>query len=136
MKRLHQVLGYAGLIPFFVFALLSYLNQNFKIILVCYSALIFSFLAGLLWASSLSNKQPTHTLYMSISAMLWSFIWIFFALEIKFYSLLFITISFSFVALYCYERIYLSSIYPAYFLKLRMHLSLSAATILFLVSFI
>jgi hypothetical protein len=77
MKRLHQVLGYAGLIPFFVFALLSYLNQDFKIILVCYSALIFSFLAGLLWASSLSNKQPTHTLYMSISAMLWSFIWIF-----------------------------------------------------------
>ncbi|HBH10538.1 MAG TPA: DUF3429 domain-containing protein, partial [Gammaproteobacteria bacterium] len=72
MKRLHQVLGYAGLIPFFVFALLSYLNQDFKIILVCYSALIFSFLAGLLWASSLSNKQPTHTLYMSISAMLWS----------------------------------------------------------------
>ena len=136
MKRLHLVLGYAGLIPFFVFALLSYLNQDFKIILVCYSALIFSFLAGLLWASSLSNKQPTHTLYMSISAMLWSFIWIFFALEIKFYSLLFITISFSFVALYCYERIYLSNIYPDYFLKLRMHLSLSAATILFLVSFI
>ena len=143
MVRLHKILGYSGLVPFFGFALLYHINDvPWDFLLVVYSALIFSFLAGLLWASTLNYELPTHALYVSISAMLWSFMWIFFWVFFsglqnqQFHSFLFIVISFSFIALYYYERMYLSKIYSASFLKLRAPLSLSVAGIFFLVAII
>ena len=63
MGRLHKILGYSGLVPFFGFALLYYVfNEPWNFALVVYSALIFSFLAGLLWASTLNHEPPKHTL--------------------------------------------------------------------------
>ena len=137
MERLHKIFGYSGLVPFFCFALFYYVDIWWNFALVAYSALIFSFLSGLLWASTLNQKLPKHTLYVSVCAMLWSFVWIFYiGMTKQPHSFLFIIMSFSFIALHCYEEKYLLNIYPVAFRKLRMHLSLSVAAILFLVSFI
>ncbi len=138
MGRLHKILGYSGLVPFFGFALLYYVfNEPWYFALVVYSALIFSFLSGLLWASTLNHEPPKHTLYVSVGAMLWSFLWILWIFWMPGKQNYFlIIIPFSFIALHCYERIYLSKIYPTSFLKLRMHLSLFVAAIIFLVCFI
>ena len=132
MSRLHQILGYGGLIPFFGLTLLYYQNfENADFYLIAYSALIFSFLGGLLWASTLNYVLPMHTLYVSVGTMLWSWVWLIFT-EINW----FIIISFSFFALYWYEKKYVAHTYSEIFLKLRTHLSLSAATILFFAYFI
>ena len=83
---------------------------------------------------ALNHEPPNHTLYVSVGAMLWAFLWILWMPCKQNYFL--IIIPFSFIALHCYERIYLSKIYPTSFLKLRMHLSLFVAAIIFLVCFI
>jgi len=140
MNRLHQILGYAGIFPFFIFSLVYFFSNKEEyslLLLVAYSGLIFSFLGGLLWATTFDYEPPKHVLYVSVGTILWSFVWIISCrIPEQFYPFLFVIISSSFIALHCYERIYLSTIYSKTFLRLRMYLSLSVTSILLLVAFI
>ena len=79
MNRLHQILGYAGIFPFFIFSLVYFFSNKEEyslLLLVAYSGLIFSFLGGLLWATTLDYEPPKHVLYVSVGTILWSFVWI------------------------------------------------------------
>jgi|TARA_B100001250_G_scaffold409319_1_gene433416 hypothetical protein len=132
LKKIHLILGYGGLIPFFGLALLHYLNfENADSFLIAYAALIFSFLGGLLWKSTLYNDLPAHVIYISVTVMLWAWVWLIFN-QLNW----FFIASCSFFALYLYEKKYLIQTYPDGFIKLRLHLSMSATVVLLVVFFI
>lgn len=90
MNVLHRVLGYGGLIPFVGLAmffhypeelvnnLLGTQTSPIEFWLKSYAALIFTFIGGIYWATSLqpSNKSLTPLLWFSIVMMLWAWIWI------------------------------------------------------------
>ncbi|KUJ71079.1 DUF3429 domain-containing protein [Thiomicrospira sp. WB1] len=134
-------LGYAGLLPFILLSLAlwwpaPYLPADLLAqALLTYSALIFSFLSGLLWFGSFvlgqhSRQQASQMLWLSIVAMPWSwswFLWNHFAP-----GLTFLAAGLSYVLLWAYERETLAHIYPQGFFVLRTHLTFAAALSLWL----
>lgn len=69
-NKITKILGYSGLIPFYVFALLT-INENFTFfidIFFLYSVIILSFLSGSLWMKLIKNpNQKNSVLYKFIS---------------------------------------------------------------------
>ena len=131
MNQQHRLLGYAGLIPFIGLALGSLFNSvHAPLFLLSYAALIFSFLGGILWGQSLIKSLPLHVTLVSVSCMLWAWVW----LLMPAYNWLWLA-ALSFVALWLYEWIVLRSYLAADFVKLRGQLSLVAALSLIVANF-
>lgn len=123
MSPQHRYLGYAGLIPFVFLATASLLDsRHAAIFLIDYAALIFSFLGGMLWSLSLREKMPAHVALVSVSAMLWAWLW----LITPAYNWFWLA-ALSFVALWLYEWFLLRRFIAHDFLMLRGQLSLIAA---------
>jgi hypothetical protein len=140
-NRWLKPLGYAGLLPFALLCLALWwppgsLPSDFlTLALLSYSALIFSFLSGLLWFGSFvlgqhSRQQATQALWISIVAMLWSWSWFLWGHFAP--GLTFLAAGLSFVLLWTYERETLAHIYPRGFFALRTHLTFGAAFSLWL----
>jgi len=130
MTSWHRYLGYAGLIPFIVLSLASLADiQHAHFFLLSYAALIFSFLGGILWGCSLQLRLTPHVSLVSISCMLWAWLW----LLMPGYDWL-IPAALSFVLLWLYEWFLLKQRMNRDFLKLRGQLSLVAAFSLLLSS--
>lgn len=126
LSRTHSLFGYLGLIPFFGLVVASErLGGHYAEWLLSYAALIFTFLGGIIWFSSLVEGAAKHQVWVSIIGMLWAWSWLIYPLE---YPMLIAGISF--LALWLYERHCLVSIYPAEFWTLRTVLSLGAASAL------
>ncbi len=131
MKTPHRYLGYAGLIPFVILALGSLLdNRHAEIFLLDYAALIFSFLGGMLWTLSIRETLPAHVALVSVSAMLWAWLW----LLTPAYNWFWLA-ALSYVALWLYEWFLLRRFIEHQFLMLRGQLSLIAALSLVLANF-
>lgn len=124
MSRTHQLLGYAGLIPFIGLALLNILGSypDSSEWLLSYAALIFSFLGGLLWLVSMQYELPRHVPMVSVGLMLWAWCWLLWPTFNWFW-----LAAWSFLGLWLYEKFYLASVYSPAFLRIRAHLSLIAA---------
>ena len=124
MTRLHQLLGYAGLIPFVVLAMLTVTGVYAASIewLLSYAALIFSFLGGLLWLVSMQYELPKHVPLVSVSVMLWAWCWLLWPTFNWFW-----LAAWSFLSLWLYEKFYLAAVLSPAFLRLRGQLSLIAA---------
>ncbi len=130
MTSWHRYLGYAGLIPFIVLSLASLAGiQHAHFFLLSYAALIFSFLGGILWGCSLQLRLAPHVSLVSISCMLWAWLW----LLMPGYDWL-IPAALSFALLWLYEWFLLKQHVSRDFLKLRGQLSLVAAFSLLLSS--
>jgi len=130
MSPQHRYLGYAGLIPFIFLATASLLDSRHAAIFpIDYAALIFSFLGGMLWSLSLREKMPAHVALVSVSAMLWAWLW----LIMPAYNWFWLA-ALSFVALWLYEWFLLRRFIAHDFLMLRGQLSLIAALSLVLAS--
>ncbi|TCK08634.1 DUF3429 domain-containing protein [Marinobacterium mangrovicola] len=128
MTPWHSRLGYAGLIPFI--GLTALVLQSFpgaSYWLLSYSALILSFLGGLLWAGSLNRQVPTHVLFVSVGVMIWAWVWLLLP-QFSWY----LPGSITFVLLWLYERIFLGDTYSREFMRLREWLTGLAALSLFL----
>lgn len=123
MSRLHQLLGYAGLIPFIGLAVLTVTGvyPASSEWLLTYAALIFSFLGGLLWLVSMQYQLPKHVPLVSIALMLWAWCWLLWPAFNWFW-----LAAWSFLGLWLYEKFYLASVYSPAFLRMRGHLSLIA----------
>ncbi|MCC5797205.1 MAG: DUF3429 family protein [Methylophaga sp.] len=131
MTKLHKVLGYAGLLPFLVLSLLVYNDQReIEWMLRDYSALIFSFLGGLLWLSSTRVYVPAHVAVVAVSCMLWAWCWL---IVPQFFPLWLLAASF--LALLFYEMQTLSAVYSDALMSLRKRLSLVAALSLLFAAF-
>ncbi|EMR12129.1 hypothetical protein MPL1_11803 [Methylophaga lonarensis MPL] len=131
MTKLHKVLGYAGLLPFLVLSLLVYSDQReIEWMLRDYSALIFSFLGGLLWLSSTRVYVPAHVAVVAVSCMLWAWCWL---IVPQFFPLWLLAASF--LALLIYEMQALSAVYSDALMSLRKRLSLVAALSLLFAAF-
>ena len=124
MTRLHQLLGYGGLIPFVGLAIINMTGAfpNSSEWLLTYTALIFSFLGGLLWLVSMQYQLPNHVPLVSVSMMLWAWCWLLWP-DINWFWFA----AWSFLSLWLYEKFYLSMVYSPDFLRLRGQLSLTAA---------
>ncbi|WP_019894763.1 DUF3429 domain-containing protein [Hydrogenovibrio halophilus] len=140
-NRWLKPLGYAGLTPFIGLSLMLWLQPAFlnttllAQALLSYSALIFSFLSGLLWFGSLviglhDQRQASQTLWISVVAMLWSWSWFWWAMLAP--GLVFLAAGLSYLLLWVYEREILAHWYPQGFFALRSRLSLVAAFSLWL----
>lgn len=130
MTSSHRYLGYAGLVPFVVLSLAAVADiEHAHFFLLSYAALIFSFLGGILWGHSLQLRLPPHASLVSISCMLWAWLW----LLMPGYDWL-ILAALSFVMLWLYEWFLLKQRIDRDFLKLRGQLSLVAAFSLLLSS--
>lgn len=131
MKTHHRYLGYAGLIPFVVLAIFSLFDsRHAEIFLLDYAALIFSFLGGILWSLSIKEPMPAHVSLVSVSAMLWAWLW----LLTPAYNWFWLA-ALSYVALWLYEWFLLRRFIAHDFLILRGQLSLIAALSLVLANF-
>lgn len=131
MKKHHQFLGYAGLLPFIILALGSMgASPHARIFLLSYAALIFSFLGGILWGLSVKQSLPAHASLVSVSCMLWSWLW----LLMPAYNWFWLA-ALSFAALWLYEWLLLGRYYDRDFLRLRGQLSLVAALSLVVANF-
>jgi len=72
-------LGYAGLIPFFITAILSYTTDYayFSTALIAYGATILSFLGGVRWGLAIVNSNSTHLSFSLVISILPSIVgWI------------------------------------------------------------
>lgn len=124
MTGQHRLLGYAGLIPFIGLALLSFSDAYpaSHQWLLSYAALIMSFLGGLMWHASLQHQLPRHVSIVSVMLMLWAWCWLLFPNVNWFW-----WAAWSFLAVWLYEKRYLSAVYSPAFMRLRAQLSLVAA---------
>ena len=134
MLKEHQWLGYGGLIPFVGLSLLIWLppwqfdEQMLGHFLLNYSAMILSFLGGIIWMASLVYRLPKHTLYVSVFAMLWPWLVLIEAENMGLSLPLALSIAaLSFMALWFYEKRYATAAYDYAFFKLRTQLSWVAA---------
>lgn len=131
MSPQHRYLGYGGLIPFVLLALASLFNIDHATpFLLSYAALIFSFLGGILWGHSLQRALPAHVSLVSVSCMLWAWVW----LLMSAYNWLWLA-ALSFVALWLYEWLLLRPYIKPDFLKMRGQLSFIAALSLLVAGF-
>lgn len=131
MNKQHRMLGYAGLIPFILLAIGNLAQiDHAAIFLLSYAALIFSFLGGILWGQSLSQALPPHVSLVSVSCMLWAWLW----LLMPAYNWLWLA-ALSFIALWLYEWLLLSRYLAPDFVRMRGQLSLVAALSLVVASF-
>lgn len=119
----HRTLGLAGLMPFIGLTLATLAGADiYRLYLLSYAALIFSFLGGVLWFVSLRPQAPAHITWLSVLMMLWAWSWLHpqFPLPVWIAAL-------SFVALHGYERLCVKAFYPAAFMQLRQWLTLIAS---------
>lgn len=124
----HRFGSYTGLIPFFGLSLMTIAGFSFApAALISYAALIFSFLAGIIWFASLKHPEQVHITLISLAAMLWSWCWILFP-NIDWSG----AAALSFALLWLYERKTLSDDYGDQFMTLRQWLSSGAALSLIL----
>lgn len=131
MTSSHRYLGYAGLVPFVVLSLASLADiEHAHFFLLSYAALIFSFLGGILWGQSLQLRLAPHASLVSISCMLWAWLW----LLMPGYDWV-ILAALSFVMLWLYEWFLLRQHVAKGFLQLRGQLSLIAAFCLLISKF-
>lgn len=116
---MHKFLGYAGLIPFIGLAvLIQFGYTDAQTTLISYAALIFSFLGGVQWMVSLQNALSTTHQVISVSMMLWAWLWLLLP-ELNW----FLISGLSFWLLWVYERIQFSQHYSEDFMILRRNLS-------------
>ena len=140
-NRWLKPLGYGGLIPFVGLSGWLWLEptgsdpSTLVFALLSYSALIFSFLSGLLWFGSFiigqyDRRQATQTLWVSVIAMLCSWSWFLWGLFSP--GLVLLAAGLSYLLLWAYERETLAHWYPADFFALRTRLTFVAALSLWL----
>lgn len=126
MSRLHYVLGYGGLVGFIGLTALIWLDWSTASgWMLSYSALIVSFLGGMLWQQSLISQTQQHVPVVAIILMLWPWLAIMLFPE-RWLILAAITL----LLIWRYERRFLSEHYPAEFMQMRGILSISAAILL------
>lgn len=131
MNQQHRYLGYGGLIPFVILGLASLADiSHARWFLLSYAALIFSFLGGILWGQSLIKKMPVHCSLVSVSCMLWAWLW----LLLPAYNWLWLA-ALSFVTLWLYEWLLLRPQLDPAFIRMRGQLSSIAALSLVLANF-
>ncbi len=123
MSRLHFILGYGGLAGFILLTALIWLNQpEASGWMMSYSALIVSFLGGILWQQSLLSQTAKHVPIVAVVLMLWPWLAIMLMPE-RWLLLAAITL----LLVWRYERRFLSAHYPPAFMQMRGVLSLVAA---------
>lgn len=128
MTSSQRYLGYGGLIPFVFLSVATVAGiDHAAFFLLSYAALIFSFLGGILWGVSLQQKLPDHVSLVSVSCMLWAWLW----LLMPGYNWFFLA-ALSFVALWLYEWLLLRNKLDRQFIQLRGQLSVVAAFCLLL----
>jgi hypothetical protein len=126
MTKQMRFLGFFGLIPFILLAVADLGGSHHAaIFLISYAALIFSFLGGLLWGQGLTKPMPLHSSLVSVSAMLWAWVW----LLMPGYNWFWLA-ALSFIALWLYEWLLLRRWIDPAFLRLRGQLSFVAAVCL------
>ncbi len=68
-----KTLGYAGLIPFIVFSIGSWLSlpmiTDATYILIAYAAIILSFMGAIHWGVAMANSEPNNTRYFIASVI-------------------------------------------------------------------
>lgn len=128
MQKIHQLLGYLGLIPFIgLSALHIYGWSPAYELLVTYSALIISFLAGVLWMAAMDRNLSLWLALLSNVVMLasWALLIINPGSGVLYaFTLLLIT-------LLMVEKRQLKAHYPSRFYELRSRLTLIASIALF-----
>ena len=123
MSRLHLFLGYSGLSGFILLTALIWLDQPQAAgWMMSYSALIVSFLGGILWQQSLLSQTAKHVPIVAVILMLWPWLAIMLVPE-RWLLLAAITL----LLVWRYERRFLSEHYPPAFMRMRGVLSLVAA---------
>ncbi len=99
-----KILGYAGLIPFILLSIASWLQIPLDIdvtnMLLTYAAIIFSFMGAVHWGIAISSKQDSSE-YLIVSVMPALIAWLA-LLAPQTYA--FLLLLFGFIALYVYDR--------------------------------
>lgn len=132
MNILHRILGYGGLIPFIGLASIAHYPQellnslfnsqpDIQFWLISYAALIYSFIGGIYWSSSLINQNRNGILLLSIVMMLWAWMWVLMPDSIAAWLM-----ALSFLALPLIEFKWLKSDWSDDFIKMRLQLSVLA----------
>ena len=130
IQKLVQKYGLSGLIPFVVPALLVWvLPEKTGLLLsdffIYYSAIILSFLSGILWCIGLqqvispiddNRDRNQHTKYLTISIVFSLLAWVSLLIPLTGGLLLLGT---GFIVIRQFEKKYLASIYPEWFSKMR-----------------
>lgn len=128
MHPIHTILGYLGLIPFIgLSALHIYQWLPAYELLVTYSALILSFLAGLLWMSAMDTERSIRLAIASKGIVLASWA----LLYLNPGHVILYAFSLLFILLYLFETLYLKSLYPSGFFSLRSRLTVITTLSLF-----
>lgn len=125
MNKIHQVLGYLGLIPFVILSALNiYGWQYADNLLISYSLLIVTFLAGILWSMTLKYHLSHWIVIFSNLVMLasWGLI------TINDMKGIFYAISILFILVYLVENFALKELYAKGFYRLRSQLTFIAVT--------
>lgn len=138
VQVLYRFLGYAGLVPFLVLSGLSHISffdWDVKWALLTYAAMIFSFLGGILWGSTVVKAEQDaisfSVLWVSVASMLWGWTWLLGAVWWPEFNFLWLA-SVSFLLLWLYETRAMAKTFPVFFMRLRRDLSWVAALSLFI----
>lgn len=126
MKAVHHILGYLGLIPFLGLAVLQLSDDIYAIhaysLLVHYSALIITFLAGVIWMAGIHFQKNLWLALFSNIVMLISWLLLWLSPNGVLYFLTILLLSVYFV-----EYASLKTHYPESFFTLRTRLTLIAS---------
>jgi len=98
-QKLAKVLGYAGLIPFIFFSLLSWVDYTFvkdpHYYLISYAAIILSFMGAIHWGVAMSNVSDKSNQQLGISVIPPLLAWLALLLPVIYgYGILIISFSF------------------------------------------
>ncbi|MCP4077312.1 MAG: DUF3429 domain-containing protein [Gammaproteobacteria bacterium] len=124
MQKIHYILGYSGLIPFIGLAMLQIAGWPMaQFVLIGYSTLIISFLAGTLWAASIYYSLNWQVALVSNLIMLAA--WIILLLHESTAILIWAAILLALQLFY--ESWKLKPLYPARLIKMRYVLTFGAS---------
>lgn len=138
MNKYHRLFGYGGLIPFISLALLfqfqddlplTFLENSASTIsswLISYAALIYSFIGGIYWHTTLNRHSNPFVLTFAILMMLWAWLWI---LAIPLIPIWLMAVSFFILPII--ESQWLKEALGSEFRTMRFHLSMVAGICLF-----
>ena len=123
MTVIHKILGYLGLIPFLALSSLAIYGWSYaNTLLISYSLLIVTFLAGILWSMTLKYHLSSWLAIFSNMVMLasWGL------MLISDMHGIYYAISILFILVYLVETFTLKDLYPEGFYTLRSQLTLIA----------
>lgn len=120
-----KILGYAGLIPFFIFSIGSWIPlpifDDAVAILIAYAAVILSFIGAVHWGVVMSNNDDRHSMHLLASVVPSLVGWI--ALLIPVTPALFILL-FGFIIHILYDwSVHEKLVFPEWYLPMRVRLT-------------